>query len=224
LTKKAWIGWIAVAVFVVGGTFLRDALGVEWSAASIRGLVEGSGLWAPLLFIALVTFRLVILIPSQILLTAAGLLFGAASGALYGAVGMTLSALMNFAIVRVAGIDAVREHLPRRFGGALALARSKVGGGALAIATGYPVGPISAFQIGAALAGMTLLTYVVAVAIGATVRAATFSYFGSTLLEGERLLVGAAVLAAAAIIPLLFPRSRARLAELFGEVDSVSER
>ena len=221
MTKTAWIASIALGTLLVGGTFLRDALGLDWSTASVRALVDGFGVWAPLLFISLVTFRLIVMIPSQILLAAAGLLFGVKMGTIYGALGMTLSALLNFAVVRVAGIDAIRDRLPRRLDGAIAAARSNVGAGALAIAAGYPVGPISAFQVGAALTGMTFLSYSVAVAAGSTVRAATYSYFGSTLFEGRQLLAGAAVVVAAAILPLLFPGSRARLAQLFGKADSL---
>jgi uncharacterized membrane protein YdjX (TVP38/TMEM64 family) len=218
MTRTAWIAGVALVVLVVGASFLRDALGIEWNIGSVHALVEESGLWAPLLFISLVTFRVLILVPSQILLAAAGLLFGATLGTVYGAVGMTLSGLLNFAAVRVAGIDAIRERLPGRFSGAVAVARSNVGAGALAIATGYPVGPISAFQLGAALTGMGLVSFAGAVALGATVRAATYSFLGSGLVDGERLLAGTAVLAAAAVVPLLFPRSRARLAELFNSV------
>jgi len=223
VTRTAWIAGIACAALVLGGSFLRTALGVEWNAESVRELVEGAGVWAPAAFIALVTFRLLILVPSQILLIAAGLLFGATAGAVYGAIGMTLSAVINFGVIRVAGIDAVREYLPRRFDKALIVARSKVGAGVLAVATGYPVGPISAVQMGAALAGMRLLTFCSAVAIGATVRAATYSYLGSTLFAGGSLLLAVAALAAVAAVPLLFPSWRARLAAVLDRSDTPSE-
>jgi uncharacterized membrane protein YdjX (TVP38/TMEM64 family) len=224
VTRTAWIATIALAILLVGGTWLRGALGVEWSPESVRATVRDAGIWAPLLFISLVTFRLVILIPSQILLAAAGLLFGAALGAVYGAIGMTLSAVVSFAVVRIAGVDRIREQLPPRFSGALDVAGSNLGAGALIIASGYPVGPISAFQIGAALTGMTFVTFVVAVAIGSTVRAATYSYLGSTLFDGYRLLYGAAALVVVAAIPLLFPRSRARILELFANVVANAKR
>ena len=215
MTRTAWIAGIAGAALVLGGTALRGALGIEWSADSVRELVEGAGAWAPVAFTALVALRLLILVPSQILLIAAGLLFGAAAGTVYGAIGMTLSALINFAFIRIAGVDAVREYLPRRFDKALVVARSNVGAGVLAVATGYPVGPISAVQMGAALAGMSLLSFCSAVAIGATVRAATYSYLGSTIFAGGNLLLAVAALAAVATVPLLFPGWRARLAGIF---------
>jgi uncharacterized membrane protein YdjX (TVP38/TMEM64 family) len=215
---------IALAILLAGGSFLRNALGIEWSPESVRETVRDAGLWAPALFITLVTFRLVILIPSQILLAAAGLLFGATLGAVYGAIGMTLSAVLTFTIVRIAGIDRIREQLPPRFSGALDVARSNLGAGALVIASGYPVGPISAFQIGAALTGMTFFTFVVAVAIGSTIRAATYSYLGSTLFDGYRLLYGAAALLVVAAIPLLFPRPRARILALFANLVENAKR
>jgi uncharacterized membrane protein YdjX (TVP38/TMEM64 family) len=224
VSKNAWIVSIALLILLAGGTYLRNFLGVEWSPESVRMTVRDAGIWAPLLFITLVTFRLVILVPSQILLAAAGLLFGAAFGALYGAIGMTLSAVLNFAAVRVAGIDRIREQLPQRFSSALDVAQSKLGAGALVIASGYPVGPISAFQIGGALTGMPFLTFVVAVAVGSTVRAATYSYLGSTLFDGYQLIYGAAAVMATATIPLLFPGPRARILAIFATARGNRER
>ena len=87
--------------------------------------------------------------------------------------------------------------------------------GAVAIASGYPLGPISAFQIGAALTGMSFLSFVVAVAIGSSVRAATYSYLGSTLFEGYQVIYGATAVFATAAIPLLFPGPRARILAIF---------
>lgn len=224
MSRTAWIASIALVVLLAGGATLRNYLGIEWSPDSVRETVRDAGIWAPLFFIALVTLRLVILVPSQILLAAAGLLFGASLGALYGAIGMTLSAILNFATVRVAGIDRIREQLPPRFRGALDIAQSKLGAGALLIASGYPVGPISAFQIGAALTGMSFLSFVVAVAIGSAVRAAAYSYLGSTLFDGYRLIYGSAALFATAVIPLLFPRPRARILAIFATARKNRER
>ncbi len=215
MSRTAWIVSIGLLILLAGGTYLRSFLGVEWSPESVRATVRDAGIWAPLLFIALVTFRLVILVPSQILLAAAGLLFGAALGTLYGAIGMTLSAIVNFAAVRVAGIDRIREQFPPRFSSTLDVAQSKLGAGALLIASGYPMGPISAFQIGAALTGMSFLSFVVAVSIGSFVRAATYSYLGSTLFDGYRLIYGAAAVFVAAAVPLLFPGPRARIMAIF---------
>jgi hypothetical protein len=47
------------------------------------------------------------------------------------------------------------------------------------------------------------------------VRAGTFAFFGSTLIEGDRILVGTAVVLVAAGLPLLHPRTRAWLRQSF---------
>lgn len=211
MTRRRWIALGVVALLVGVALTARHVLEVSWSAESIRALVERAGVWAPLTFIALVAFRLLVMIPSQVLLTGAGLLFGAPLGTLYGAIGLTLSAAFNFAFVQIMGAARIRDRIPPRFDGAMALARSRAGAGAVALATGYPVGPITGLQMAAAVTGMSFATFLVAVGVGATVRSATFSYFGSTLLEGERLLVGLAVIAVVAVTPWLFPRSRAWL-------------
>jgi uncharacterized membrane protein YdjX (TVP38/TMEM64 family) len=211
VSKKSWILWSVIGGALLVGYAARLALDVEWSAESIRELIDRAGIWAPLAFIGLVGFRWVVLIPSQLLLTGAGLLFGAGFGTLYGALGLTLSAVVNYALVHGVGAGAIRDRIPPRYKGALALARSKAGAGAVVLATGYPIGPISGVQVAAALSGMGFATYFLAVSLGSTARAATFSYFGSTLLEGGRVFVGLGVLAAALIAPWLYPPSRAWL-------------
>ena len=221
MSKHGWIGWSIVGAALLGGMLLRTALGIEWSAESLRAFVDEAGAWAPLVFVTLVALRLLVMIPSQLLLTAAGVVFGAGYGTIYGALGLTLSALLNFAFVHWVGVGALRNRIPVRLRGALALARSRAGTGALAVVTGYPVGPITAVQMTAALTGMSLLSYAAAVSCGSAVRAATFSYFGSTLLEGQRILIGLAVIAAAAGGPLLFPRSREWLRRAIAQTDEV---
>jgi uncharacterized membrane protein YdjX (TVP38/TMEM64 family) len=226
VTKRTLIACVSLVLLICAAAVLRRSLDIEWTTESIRAFVANAGIWAPLLFIGLVAFRAAILVPSQFLLIAAGVLFGATLGTVYGALGMTVSGLMNFAFVRFAGADSIRARFPKRFDAAFALAKSPMGAGAVAIATGYPVGPITVIQLGAAVTGMTLVTYGAAVLLGAFVRAATFSYFGSALLEGRSLLLGAAVIAAAAVIPLLFARSRAWLVASLGAngVDASEER
>lgn len=205
-----------LALLIGASMAVRNALDLEMTADSIRAFVARAGIWAPLLFISLVSFRAAVLIPSQVLLVAAGFLFGTTLGTLYGAVGMTVSGLMNYALVHVTGADTIRARFPGRFDAAVAVAQSRMGAGAVVIGTGYPVGLITAVQLAAAVTGMPLFTYTVAVGLGALVRAGTFSFFGSSLVEGNSLLLGSLVLVAALLIPLLIPSSRAWLIATVG--------
>lgn len=212
---RLWFVVGALALAVGAAVLLRDVLGVEWSTGSVRELVRGFGVWGPLVLVGLLTFRFFILIPSQILLTAGGVLFGVLAGTLYGALGLTLAAVVKYGIVRWTGVEALRAQLPARFRGAAALSRSRTGATALALVSCYPVGPIGFVHLVAATTGMALLVFTTAIGAGSLVRAATFAYFGSTLLEGERVLLGSALILVVAGLPLLHPRSRGWIRQSF---------
>jgi len=214
--NRRWRLLVGLVVFVAGGAILRNALGLEWSTEGVRSLVAEAGFWAPLIFIALLVFRLVLVIPSILLLPAGGLLFGTVEGAIYGTVGLTLSGLLNFGLVRYAGPAAFQARISSRFEGLLELARSRFGAIAVAVISGYPFGPITISHLGAAVAGMSLMSFLVAILAGSIVRATTFSLFGASLVESDQLGWASFALAGALVIPMLIPRSREWLRRSFG--------
>lgn len=215
--SRRWRVLAALVVLVVASALLRDALGIdEWSANGVRELVHEAGVWAPLTFVALLVFRLLLVIPSVILLSAGGVLFGTLEGSIYGAIGLTLSGLLNFALVRWAGPEVFRRRLSSRFEGALDLARSRFGALAVTVISAYPIGPITAAHLGAAIAGMGIVSFLVAVAVGSLVRAATFSLFGASLVESDQLVWALVALGAALVVPIAIPRSRSWLRQSFG--------
>ena len=203
------------ALAVAGGLALRQRLGLELDPAGLRQQVEALGPLAPVLFVAALTLRWVLLIPSAVLLTVGGACFGVTLGTLYGALGLTLMGLLQFLLVQLAGAEALRARVPTRFAGALRAARSWRGAATLAVVSAYPVGPQTPVQLAAALAGMGLVTFLASVGAGAMLRAGLFSWFGSALLEGERGLLAAGLLGAAIALPLLHPRSRRFLLAIF---------
>jgi len=208
--QNLWLTLGVVALIGVAIT-LRRALDIEWTAESIRDFVAGAGVWGPIVYILLFAFRIAILVPSQFMLLAAGILFGATLGTVYGAVGLTISGLINFGLVRFAGADAIVN-----IASVTVAALTGLDEQAVARATGYRGGPSTAIQLAAAITGMTLATFLFSVLVGALVRAATYSYFGNALLEGQSLFIAGAFFAAAFVIPLLIPRSRAWLVASFG--------
>jgi uncharacterized membrane protein YdjX (TVP38/TMEM64 family) len=213
--SRRWRLLGVLIVFVVGGGLLRDALGIDWSTEGIRTLVADAGIWAPITFVALLVFRILLVIPSVILLPAGGLLFGVVEGSIYGTIGLTLSALLNYGLVQWAGPEAFEARISPRFRGILEIARSRAGAGAVAVISAYPFGPITVTHLGAAIAGMSFVTFLVAVALGSIVRSATFSLFGASLVESDRLVWATLAMAGALFIPLLVPRSRAWLRQSF---------
>ncbi len=210
-----WLVLGSLLVLIVGGSLARNWLGIEWDANSVRDLVLSTGYWGPILFILVLAFRFLLFIPSIILLTAGGLCFGAVGGTVFGALGLTLSGLIKYGIVRWAGAEAFRAQIPRAYRGLLDLARSSTGASFVALISSYPAGPIGAVHIAAAVSGMYLFTFLIAVGAGSLARSAVFSIFGSQLVEGGGLWLGGGLIALTVVVPLLFPQTRAWLRQSF---------
>jgi uncharacterized membrane protein YdjX (TVP38/TMEM64 family) len=206
--RRAALAAAAAALALISGFFLRESLQIEWNAESVRAAVAQAGLWGPLIFLAMMTFRFAVLIPSPILLSAAGVCFGVAEGTLLGGVGLLLSALLKFAVAKLLGREALIARLPAAFRERLALANSRIGVGALGAASGYPVGPAGLIHVAAILSGMALLPFAVSVAVGSLIRAATFSYFGNAITEGDGLVLATAALVVLTVVPLCVPTWR----------------
>jgi len=199
----------AIALIALGRVF-ASRLGIEWNATSVRELVVGLGAWGPVLLVGLITFRQVILIPSQVLLVAGGLCFGVAAGTVYGALGLVLSAAILFLIARYAGKEALLARIPDELKPVIDAAGRRAGPALIALGTGYPVGPLSAYHAGAGLTTISFGSFIAAVTLGGLVRGLVYTYFGSALVEGMggTLLVAGALLALAALLPLASPRAR----------------
>jgi uncharacterized membrane protein YdjX (TVP38/TMEM64 family) len=211
--RRKWL-WTAVALALFAlFAVLRHALGLELRPDAIRASVDEMGVWAPLAFVAIVAFRVPLMVPSALILIAGGLVFGSVEGTLYGAAGLVLSALALFATSRWAGRDAIESRLPVRLRGALEIAGSRAGALFVAAGTAYPLSVISAYPLLAGVTGMAFPVFLLAVAAGSLGRAALYTYFGSSLAHAEPaqlLLAGGLVLVSLAL-PLLFPGSRAWL-------------
>ena len=103
--------WIFLAAISIGlltiSIVVRNQLEIEWSVQSLRDFVETLGIWGPLAYIGILTFRFVFLIPTGLLLLAAGIMFGPVQGALYAGLGMTGSGLLKYGFTLIIGRDVV---------------------------------------------------------------------------------------------------------------------
>lgn len=214
MNRSRLIGLAVATALLVGVCLaLRGALGLELDPASLHRAVERMGVWAPLVYVAVVAFRVPLGLPSQLVLVGGGLVFGTAAGTLYGALGIVLSALVLFLASRWAGRDALEARLPQRLRPILEIAASPVGALFMALGTGYPLGPITMYHLIGGVTRMPLALFALAVTLGGAIRAATFTFFGSSLLAGELdlLLQATGVLISSALVPLAFARPRAWL-------------
>ena len=171
---------LAAALFLAQQA--RAALGIEWSAEAIRETVRGYGAWAPAIFLLLTSCRQLMVLPSVVILIAAGLLFGAGMGTLLGATGITLNALVLYGTARAVGRPWVLPWLRERWPAIESLSRR--GGPALvALMTGHPAGLLTPFYMAAGVTGIALPVFFVAVFPASLLRAGLYSLLGAHLLD-----------------------------------------
>lgn len=212
---------LVVALFA-GGSLVRDRLdfevdmgsmaAVQASLQGLRGWVDGLGWAGPAIFVGLVTFRVFLLLPSAVVLSAGGLAFGALAGTLLGTLGILLSAVLKFAIARGAGREAVMRAAGDRFIDFEARVE-RAGVWLVGLITAHPAAPMSSAHWAAGLSSMPFVAFVLAVLMSGPLRAGMYSVLGSSIVELDwRVTAALAVgFGVAALIPLAFPRVRARL-------------
>jgi uncharacterized membrane protein YdjX (TVP38/TMEM64 family) len=201
-----------LALFFFGAQLVRRRLGLEWSADSIQATVRQLGVLAPLGYLLLVVFRQFMALPSVIVMTSAGLLFGAPLGALLGGLGITLNALALFASARLMGRDWALPRLHARFPEFEERANT-AGPLVIAFMTGHPMGVLTPFHLAAGVTGISWSVFLLAVGPAALVRAGCYAFLGANLLEpaSPRFWIASGVLVLFALLPLAHPGLRARL-------------
>lgn len=215
---------LVVCAILVGVHFLREQFEIEWSASSIQETVGEFGQFVPIAYVLLVMFRQALMLPSAVLLTSAGLLFGAPMGTLLGAAGVTLNALALFTCARLLGRDWMEPKIRLRYPEFEERAGT-VGPWVIALMTGHPMGVLTPFHFAAGITQITWLGFLLAVGPAAIVRAACYSFLGANLLDpgSPGFWIASATLLLVALLPLAHPGVRARLLRLVGSSDDRSD-
>jgi uncharacterized membrane protein YdjX (TVP38/TMEM64 family) len=197
---------VVVAMFA-SGHWLRRQLGIELSAESLQSWVAGHGWAAPAIFLAVVAFRPFLLLPSALLLSVGGLCFGTGLGTALGATGLLASGVIQFGLARGTSHDLIQARLGERARG-FQERLERAGPIAIGVVTAHPAGPLTWIAWAAGLSSIPVFGFVVAMALGGTVRSFTYAVFGSSLVDvtSPRFLVATGLLLAAGIVPLLYPK------------------
>ncbi len=196
VTVYRWVllGALMVLLLVLS-IVIRGQLDIEWSMDSLRLFVQSLGVWGPMSYICILVFRFLFLIPSSLLLLAAGILFGPLYGALYAGLGLFGSALWKYAMVCIVGQNILLRQLPESLQPRLATTvKRKSSVWALAGISAYPFIPKHMFQFAAILSGMALPAYASAVFTGSFIRAGLFASAGEALYSGMGLVAVTAAL------------------------------
>jgi uncharacterized membrane protein YdjX (TVP38/TMEM64 family) len=206
------VGLAVVVSALALGHLVRTQLGIELSLDGIQEAVVRLGWWAPVVFFLLTTFRQFLAIPSWLILPAGGLCFGTLLGTTLGGAAVAVSGCMKFGISRWLGREWAREHLGERFE-RLERRLDRLGPVLIGISTAHPFGVLAPFHWGAGITSIRFAPFVVAIILGAPVRAFAYSAFGAALIDptASELLAISLALGAVAVLPLLIPSVRRRL-------------
>lgn len=211
-SRSLWPVALGLVGLGLAAHVLRTHLGIEFSIAGVQGAVGRLGVYGPPVFFGLVTVRQLLGLPSWLILPVGGLCFGTAMGTLLGGLGLIVSGCIKFLIARRLG----RAWVRRTFGEAFRRFEARIdrlGPIVVGLSTAHPFGILAPFHWGAGLSSIRFAPFVVALMLGAPVRAFAFSAFGAAILDPSTPEFRAICLAlvAVAVLPLLFPAVRRKL-------------
>jgi uncharacterized membrane protein YdjX (TVP38/TMEM64 family) len=204
------LGFFAVLLLLVWGS--RSFWEVRPS--DIRDLVISFGWWAPVVFIALLTFRPLVLFPTSIFSIAAGLAFGPYNGFVYIFIGAIGGASVAYVISSFLGMKFWRKPSPK-----MSSVREKMSENSFFYILILRLLPFLNFDLVSYLAGagkVRYLPYIVATAVGIIPGTIGFVFFGSGLSGEDRMHLYVAV-AMFIIFSLLLFFTRKRLKDWFGD-------
>jgi uncharacterized membrane protein YdjX (TVP38/TMEM64 family) len=171
---------LAALVLGLGAIAAVVFLTVSRSPEHVRDIVDGTGAWAPLLFIPLSAALSCAFFPGQLLAGASGLLFGTAVGTPISIVAATLAATVAFSISRHGGRTALDELSGPKIG----VWQDRIERGGFLAVLYARIAPFSPFVMINYVSGLTRLplrTFVAATVIGISPRAFAFTALGGHL-------------------------------------------
>jgi uncharacterized membrane protein YdjX (TVP38/TMEM64 family) len=198
------------------------ALTVYWLSgidrSQIQYWLERTGIWAPILYIAIYIVSTLFLLPSTALNLLSGAVFGPLLGMGLTTIAAILSGMIAFIIARTMGLTILPGKLPVR----LQIINAEIRqGGALymfAICL-FPVFPYGLVNLAAGLSSIRFKDYILGLSLGTLLGVSPFVFLGSTGLKalrtGEILpLIGSLMLIGSLVIGANWYRRR-RKRDLF---------
>lgn len=180
---KAARKWIP-AILLILCTLLLWYAGSLWTPQQIHAALDGFGIWAPLVYIALFAVLPAFFFPVAVLALAGGLLFGLWEGALYTFLGALINCSLMFWMARHIGKERIRALLQRKLDPRwLRLLEGRESFLFLVILRLIPAVPYNLINYAFGLTGMKWRTYILASAIGIIPGTLAFINIGDKALD-----------------------------------------
>jgi uncharacterized membrane protein YdjX (TVP38/TMEM64 family) len=206
----AYARGLALLLALGGMGWLLSTHGVP-TAAEVRALVVGAGVWAPALYVAVFASLTLVAAPRNVLTTVGAALFGVAGGIGLSWLAALLGAAAGFGVGRVLGADAV-ERLTRGRLERVSAALRDHGIESVIAARLMPVVPFAAVNYGAGVLGVRFAHFALGTAVGIIPGTVAYAVLGAYALDDPWLVaaVGAGLLALFVVGTVVVRRLRAR--------------
>ena len=204
---------LIVALVLAGGAYVLSHR-ASVSPMQIKAEIAGAPL-APIIYLLAHTVASLVFVPRTFLAVAAGLMFGTLGGFIWASIGSTLGAVAGFVLARYVNNGLIEpESMPKL--GPLLVKAETGGWRAVAALRLIPVIPQPVTNYGLGLTQLSLWNYTLGTLIGSvpmTIAYVEFGAAGEEVLTGGAhwllpTLIGAAVVAASTIAPMLMARKR----------------
>jgi uncharacterized membrane protein YdjX (TVP38/TMEM64 family) len=204
---------LVAALVLAGGAYVLLNRGAM-SPMQIKTAIAGASL-APLLYLLAHTVASLVFVPRTFLAVAAGLLFGTVGGFIWATIGSTLGAIAGFILARYVNSGLIEpERMPTL--GPLLVKAEAGGWRSVAALRLIPVIPQPVTNYGLGLTQLSLWSYTLGTIVGSvpmTIAYVEFGAAGEEMLSGGAnwlvpTLIGALVVAASAMAPMLIGRKR----------------
>ena len=164
--------------------YIKNKYGITFNESAINDFqiwIKNLGIYAPLVFILLVTFRIFIGLSSHIVLIIGGLVFGSIGGIFLGAIGLSLSAVFFYFIGKSLGKNWFKNKFKKKY----LIIEEKInlyGLLSVFLITAHPLGPQTPINFAAGVMNLPIMKYVLIILIATPIRATFYSILGATIL------------------------------------------
>ena len=154
-----------VLAFGVGYWFQREGL-VDLDPRDLRTEIESLGWWAPVVFMAAAASRPFLLLPSFVVMSVGGMLFGWLGGVVFSTLGFSFGAIVVFLLARGMGREAIQKRVAAGRLAAVDAFLSDRGAPWLGFYTALPVTFLTPAFAASGLSGMPLGGFALWVTLG----------------------------------------------------------
>ncbi len=183
----------------------------QFSPANIRKFILSFGIWAPILYILLYTFRPLVFFPAVLLTLTGGLTFGPWWGTFYDLIGASLGAYLAFGISRFLGRETIQRFLGNRWK-KIDNFSGKYGFRTILFLRLIPLVPFDMVNYSAGLTKIRFRSYAVATTLGIIPGAFAYNYLGSSLhhLFSPAFIIALGLVALLSVVPIAVKRWKKR--------------